>query len=117
GGGIRSTILNQVLRQFRLTPWTVNPNTGALVAPTLALSQGGFSIFPGTGGTTTGLTSGLSSTGGGLRRDQNLFQLGFDMTWELDVWGRIRRSVEATQADLEALEEDRRNVLVTLLSE
>lgn len=27
------------------------------------------------------------------------FQLGFDATWELDLWGRVRRTVEAADAD------------------
>jgi multidrug efflux system outer membrane protein len=49
--------------------------------------------------------------------EQNLFQLGFDATWELDVFGRVRRSVEAAGADVGAAEENRRDVLVTMLAE
>ena len=30
-----------------------------------------------------------------------LYQTGFDATWELDLWGRVRRSVEAADADVE----------------
>lgn len=41
----------------------------------------------------------------------------FDAGWELDLFGRIRRSVEAAQADLEANEENLRDVLVSLLAE
>lgn len=29
-----------------------------------------------------------------------LYQAGFDLSWELDLWGRVRRSVEAADADL-----------------
>ncbi|HVP09897.1 MAG TPA: efflux transporter outer membrane subunit [Phycisphaerae bacterium] len=50
-------------------------------------------------------------------RQQNFFQAGFDATWELDVFGGIRRSIEAADDDLAASEETRRDVLVTLLSE
>ena len=32
----------------------------------------------------------------------NLFQAGFDASWELDLWGRVRRSVEAADADVVA---------------
>jgi NodT family efflux transporter outer membrane factor (OMF) lipoprotein len=32
----------------------------------------------------------------------NLYQAGFDASWELDLWGRVRRSVEAADADLAA---------------
>lgn len=31
-----------------------------------------------------------------------LYQAGFDASWELDLWGRIRRSVEAADASIEA---------------
>lgn len=46
-----------------------------------------------------------------------LFNAGFDATWEIDVWGRVRRSVEAADADLDAAQEDLRDVLVTLVAE
>ncbi|KAF0103683.1 MAG: NodT family RND efflux system outer membrane lipoprotein [bacterium] len=37
-------------------------------------------------------------------------------SWELDVWGRIRRLTEASRADLLASEEGRRTVILTLVS-
>ncbi len=48
---------------------------------------------------------------------QNLFQLGFDAGWELDVFGGVRRAVEAADASLAASHEDMRAVLVTLQAE
>lgn len=48
---------------------------------------------------------------------QDLYRIGFDASWELDVFGRVRRSVEAAQGDLQASEADYQNVLVTLLAE
>ena len=47
----------------------------------------------------------------------NLFGLGVGASWELDVWGRIRRQVEAADAEVEASVEDYRDVLVTLYAE
>ena len=47
----------------------------------------------------------------------NLYQVGFDAAWELDVFGGVRRAVEAANADLAASVENRLNVLVTLLAE
>ena len=32
----------------------------------------------------------------------NLYHAGFDASWELDLWGRVRRSVEAADADVAA---------------
>lgn len=37
-------------------------------------------------------------------------------SWELDIWGRIRRSSEAARADLLASEEGRRGVILSLVS-
>jgi len=50
-------------------------------------------------------------------KSQDLFQAGLDAAWELDLFGGVRRSVEAADASVEAAAEDRRGVLVTLLSE
>jgi len=43
--------------------------------------------------------------------------LGFDASWELDLFGSVRRSVEAAEADLQASQENLRDVLVTLFAE
>ena len=45
---------------------------------------------------------------------RDLFQVGLDASWELDVFGGTRRNVEAASADLQAAVEDHRDVLVTL---
>ncbi len=55
--------------------------------------------------------------GGTFSGGADLYQGGFDASWELDVFGRVRRTVEAATADLSASEENYRDVLVTLLSE
>ncbi len=47
----------------------------------------------------------------------DLYSANFDAVWELDIFGGIRRSVEAAGADLEAAREDLRDVLVSLLGE
>src|SRR5262245_38493998 len=56
-------------------------------------------------------------SGGGANLDRNFYESGFDSNWEIDVFGRVRRSVEAADATVEATVEDRRDVLVTLLGE
>jgi multidrug efflux system outer membrane protein len=52
-----------------------------------------------------------------LPRDENIYEAGFDASWELDVFGGIRRGVEASKADLAASIENARDVRVTLLAE
>ena len=44
----------------------------------------------------------------------DLFYGAFSLAWELDVWGRIRRSSEAAREQYLATEEARRGVLLTL---
>jgi NodT family efflux transporter outer membrane factor (OMF) lipoprotein len=55
------------------------------------------------------------SSGGGKTFD--LFQTGFDANWEVDVFGGIRRSIEAAEATVEAAQNDRDDVVVSLLGE
>jgi outer membrane protein, multidrug efflux system len=50
-------------------------------------------------------------------RGRNLFQVGFDASWEIDLFGGRRRSLEAATAEVAAAEERRHDVRVTLLSE
>jgi len=39
------------------------------------------------------------------------------MSWELDIWGRIRRSTEAARANLLATEDAQRGVLLSLVGD
>jgi NodT family efflux transporter outer membrane factor (OMF) lipoprotein len=42
---------------------------------------------------------------------------GFNLSWELDLWGRIRRNIESTNANLDASVEDYDAALVTLFGD
>ena len=44
------------------------------------------------------------------------YYLQGNLSWELDIWGRIRRSNEAARADLLGREEGRRAVILQLVS-
>jgi multidrug efflux system outer membrane protein len=58
----------------------------------------------------------LFNAPGALRR-QELYDLGFDATWELDIFGRLRRSYAASAAAMQAAESARRDVLVSIAAE
>jgi multidrug efflux system outer membrane protein len=45
------------------------------------------------------------------------FDLGLDMTYEIDVWGRIRRMVESAEAATQASAADYQQVLLTLTAD
>lgn len=47
----------------------------------------------------------------------NVYEAGFDAGWEIDIFGGVRRAVEAADADLAAAMEGRRDVMVSLTAE
>jgi outer membrane protein TolC len=65
----------------------------------------------------------LQNSVGGYRRvgaNTNFFDQwnsGFNLAWELDVWGRLRRAIAAADDQLDASVEDYDFVLVTLLGD
>jgi NodT family efflux transporter outer membrane factor (OMF) lipoprotein len=89
---------------------------GSAFLPTV---KGTGSVTRSQGGTST-ITSG--STGASTPEslatmEGTIFQAGFDASWEIDVFGGTRRSVEAARARLGASVEDLRSTLLTLLGD
>ncbi len=100
-----------------------------LFPPAGATSYGGGfgGIAPGTTGTSFG---SLGSSAGGAANTLgaiplqgstippfNLYQYGFDASWEIDFWGQVRRQVEAAKAMVQATEDQRRDALVSVEAE
>lgn len=54
---------------------------------------------------------------GGALAPFDVYQIGFDASWELDLWGKVRRSVESARASVVASNEARRAALVSSLAE
>jgi NodT family efflux transporter outer membrane factor (OMF) lipoprotein len=54
---------------------------------------------------------------GSLEKPVNIYQLGFDASWELDLFGKVRRAVEAADANSQAAYEARNDLLVSLRAE
>jgi outer membrane protein, multidrug efflux system len=52
-----------------------------------------------------------------IDRETGYYRLGADFSWELDLWGRVRRSVESARASYEAAEEAHRDALVALCAQ
>src|SRR3989475_6383885 len=47
----------------------------------------------------------------------NVYQATADLSWELDLWGRLRRGMGAARSDLVAREEDRRALQLSLIGD
>src|SRR5262249_7787827 len=79
-------------------------------------------LFPqdqtGFGGyTRVGLGKNNANPPPGLQRFFDQWALGFGLAWEVDFWGRFRRSIEAARDDLDASVENYDDVLVTLIGD
>jgi NodT family efflux transporter outer membrane factor (OMF) lipoprotein len=76
-------------------------------------SQG--SSANGLGGRSGGIPTGV--TGGTSIPSFSLWQYGFDASWELDLWGRVRREVEGADASVEQSADARRDALLSVVAE
>lgn len=95
------------------------------------LRQAGGALYPSlnaTGGfTRSGVGSSAVTTGGsttstttstlGASGPTNLFQAGFDASWEIDIFGANRRALEAARDSYDAAQWDRRTTLLTLIGD
>jgi multidrug efflux system outer membrane protein len=52
----------------------------------------------------------------GTHAEFNNFQVGLSASWEIDLWGKVRRATEAARASLLSSEEARKSVALTLVS-
>ena len=85
---------------------------------TKASNNGQFALAP----NALGASGASGSTAGGLSGTHRLspfdvFQIGFDASWEIDLWGGVKRSVESASALVEASAEARRTILLSTLAE
>jgi len=69
------------------------------------------------GSATANKASNQTANAGGTEQWFSNWEAGFNVSWELDVWGRFRRSVESADADLQASVADFDDVLVILLAD
>ena len=74
------------------------------------------SVGNGTSGRSGGIPANASGTSTSVP-PFNLWQYGFDASWELDLWGRVRREVEGADASIEASADARRNSLLSVVAE
>jgi NodT family efflux transporter outer membrane factor (OMF) lipoprotein len=84
-----------------------------------AQSASGFASGGGAGTSANGAgtSAGPGGLGGVSIAPLDLYQAGFDASWELDLWGRVRRSIESADASIDASAEARRGTLLNSLAE
>jgi len=100
--GIASERVLEARAQYHITRANEFPNVTGQAGFTAARTSGASSFQP--------LPPNASFQG-------SYSQLGFALSWELDLWGRLRRLSEAARAQYLATEEGRRGVLVSLIGD
>ncbi|HSR12390.1 MAG TPA: efflux transporter outer membrane subunit, partial [Thermodesulfobacteriota bacterium] len=102
-----------------------NNKSVKIAASNVALAQGVLmttrsGLYPQAGYSGGAVRHRYSLNSGGLVPRQNpldAFSLLGSASWEIDLWGRIRRLSEAAQANLLGTEEARRGVILSLVAE
>jgi NodT family efflux transporter outer membrane factor (OMF) lipoprotein len=79
-------------------------------------------LLPSVGGSASYSREALSEHGkfaalGAPTTPNDFWQLGFDASWEIDLWGRVRRAREGAEATVDAAVYDREATRVTLSAE
>ncbi|MEI7672992.1 MAG: efflux transporter outer membrane subunit [Deltaproteobacteria bacterium] len=72
--------------------------------------------YSGSGTKQRGSEEGAAFVPSSVTNPQTTYQLLANASWEIDLWGRIRRLSEAAQANLLATEEAKRGIILSLVS-
>ncbi|HUJ16538.1 MAG TPA: efflux transporter outer membrane subunit [Nitrospirota bacterium] len=70
--------------------------------------------YDGSAGRTHSTSKGPIPIVGG--RNYSLYQAEFNASWEIDLWGKVRRATEAAKADLLSAEDARSGVILSLVT-
>lgn len=117
---LNDSTLNQLIEQALAENKTVKQTVASVKAARARRSIEVAGLFPTLGASASGSRSDSDSgsTGSGLSSSNGeSYSASLDASWELDIFGGTRRSVESSTATLAATEADLRDVLVTLLGD
>ncbi|WP_323122029.1 efflux transporter outer membrane subunit [Burkholderia alba] len=116
-------VLTSLIRRVTVSNLDVRTATARLLQARAARRIAGADTLPALDGTASYLHARSSQRGlvdiSGLngQADYNVWQPGFDASWEIDLWGRVRRQTESADAAVDASEDARRDMLVSVLAE
>ncbi|HBX57191.1 efflux transporter outer membrane subunit [Pseudomonas sp. UBA2684] len=85
--------------------------------PTLSTSAGVTRAGQGGGDSTLRTSDGFSVGGSNAASISKSYDLSLNAAWELDIWGKLRRSLESSRADFEASAADLAAVKLSLQAE
>ncbi|MDX5372484.1 MAG: efflux transporter outer membrane subunit [Pseudomonadaceae bacterium] len=85
--------------------------------PTLGLNSGVTRAGQGGGDSTIGTSGGVSVSGANASQVSKTYEASLGVSWELDLWGKLRRQLEAENAGLDASAADLAAVRLSQQSE
>lgn len=109
--------LNQLVSEALTSNHDLRIALGRLVEARAARREATFDLAPtvtASGGHTNEL---IPSVQAGFPFSTSFYDAGFDATWELDLFGRVRRNVEARKAELQGTEAGLRDAQVSVIAE
>mgnify|MGYP003537891521 FL=1 len=114
-------VLDQLISDSLASNWSVQIAAANVEAAAGILTRTRAPIFPqvgysGDAGRARYTESGDGAVAPGPANPQSFNQAAFVASWEIDLWGRIRRQSEAAEANLLATEQARNGVILTLVS-
>lgn len=114
-------VLHRLVNQSLAQNWDITIATARVDEAAGVLITRGAPLYPQIGYDGTAQRERLSDELAGEKtavspNPQNLYQPLLTASWEIDLWGRIRRQQQAAQANLVGAEEARRGVILTLAS-
>jgi len=118
---VRDTTLTRLLNEALRANLDVRAAEARVRGARSARSEAAFDLAPtvtfGGGYTRERLSSAAFPVGFGTFPDQDIWDGGFDASWELDLFGRVRRNVQAQGAFVAVSREDLRDIQVSLTAE
>jgi len=113
---LRDTVLVSLVRQALVNSRDVQIATARVAEYRATFGAARGDLFPQVSANGVALTNRVA-TGLLAPVTYDAFRATADVQWELDFWGRLRRQTEAAQYDLSGREDDRRAVLLSLVSD
>ncbi len=102
-------VLNALMEQVSVSNQALKAAEARYTQARAAVQSARSSLFP-----TLGVNAGASRSRAGQDTTSRRYNVGLDASWEIDLWGRVRRLIEASRAGEEASAADLEGVRLSL---